>query len=55
MKVCRWCTYYKPDARYRGVIGWCKVKEDTTNIKQACGLFKKGEQHWLQGPKVEEE
>ena len=54
MKVCRFCTNYRPDARYKGVIGWCEVKDDATDVKTTCISFKKGKQMWLQGVPVEE-
>ncbi len=54
MKVCRFCTYYKPDFRYKGVIGWCKIKDDARKVKDTCISFKQGKQEWLQGGEVEE-
>ena len=53
-KLCRFCTYYRPDARYRGVIGVCEIKKEPKKINDACGSWKHGKQVWLQGVEVEE-
>ena len=54
MKVCRFCTNYKPDVRYRGVIGWCKIKDAPQQVKDSCMHFEEGKQEWMQGGPVEE-
>lgn len=53
-KLCRWCTHYEPDERYRGVIGWCKLNDVPTEIVGTCGGFEEGKQKWMCGKDVEE-
>lgn len=47
--VCRFCKHYRPDERYRGVIGFCDMSDNPTSVKDTCYGFEKGEQRWLNG------
>ena len=51
---CRYCGWYRPDERFRGVIGICDVDGGSSSVNGSCDTFVKGEQTWLCGEKVEE-
>ena len=53
-QICRFCTYYRPDERFRGKIGICSLDNNPTMITDTCYEFVKGGQHWLNGEKVED-
>lgn len=54
-KICRFCKYYRPDARYQGVIGVCDANtERLCSVKDECEKFEEGPQRWLQGGEVED-
>ena len=52
IEMCRWCKHYRPDERYRGVIGMCAKKRTPTDVKSKCIDYKKGEQFWMNGEGV---
>ena len=55
-KICRFCKYYRPDARYQGVIGVCDANtEQSRSVKDECEKFEEGPQRWLQGGEVEDD
>lgn len=54
MKICRKCKHYRPDGRYRGVIGICKAKDIGVSVTSTCELFEKGRQRWLSGEEVKD-
>ena len=54
-QICRFCTYYRPDERYRGVIGFCDKYDEPKSVKDTCYDFEKGEQRWMNGERVEED
>lgn len=51
---CRSCRKYRPDARYKGIIGMCEETSKTTEVGAICGSYERGRQKWLQGEEVEE-
>ena len=53
-EICRWCKYYRPDERYRGVIGYCDKTDSPAIVNGTCYDFEKGEQRWMNGERVEE-
>ena len=54
-KICRYCTYYRPDARYQGVIGVCDAgMRAVCSVKDECDKFEEGPQRWLQGGEVKD-
>jgi len=53
--VCRYCKHYRPDERYRGVIGFCDKSDNPTSVKDTCHAFEQGEQKWLSGESVQTE
>lgn len=55
MKICRKCKHYRPDGRYRGVIGICDAKDIGVSVTSTCELFEKGRQKWLSGEEVKDE
>lgn len=55
-KICRFCTYYRPDARYQGVIGVCEANDrQLRSVKDECEKFEEGRQRTLQGDEVNDE
>ena len=54
MKICRKCKHYRPDGRYRGVIGLCDAKDIGVSVTSTCELFEKGRQKWLSGEEVKD-
>lgn len=53
--ICRFCKHYRPDERYRGVIGFCDISDNPTSVKDTCYDFEKGGQRWMNGERVEED
>lgn len=54
-EFCRWCTYYSPNERFRGVIGHCKIHNESTTTTSFCNEFKRGPQTWMSGEEVIDE
>lgn len=54
-QICRFCTNYRPDERYRGVVGFCDKYDEPKSVKDTCYDFEKGEQRWMNGEVVEED
>lgn len=52
--ICRYCRHYRPDERYRGVIGWCEKHDAPAQITDECEEAEKGKQYWLCGKEVKE-
>ena len=52
--ICRWCKYYRPDERYRGVMGWCDRHDSPAVIDSTCEDMTEGAQKWLCGEEVKE-
>lgn len=52
--MCRKCKYYRPDERYRGVIGMCERHNKITDVKTTCKDKEPGKQRWMNGKEVQE-
>lgn len=52
--MCRWCKYYRPDERFRGIIGWCELHDIATDVKSSCEDGEDGAQRWMNGKEVKE-
>ncbi len=53
--ICRFCKSYRPDERYRGVIGKCEKHNVCKSISDTCEEVEDGEQYWLiSGKEVKE-
>lgn len=53
-KLRRYCKDYRPDERYRGVIGWCDKHDAPAQIADTCEDMEEGTQRWMCGKEVEE-
>lgn len=53
-KICRYCTHYRPNERYRGIIGWCDKKDAPAQIADECEDMEEGTQRWMCGEEVKE-
>lgn len=53
-KICRYCKDYRPDERYRGVIGKCDKHGCPKQIADTCEDMEEGTQYWLNGEEVKE-
>lgn len=45
--VCRFCTFYRPDERWRGKMGWCDKHNRASSRGETCVSMKEGKQYWL--------
>jgi len=52
--MCRWCKHYRPDERFRGIIGWCELHDRPTDVKSSCEDGEDGAQRWMNGKEVKE-
>ena len=52
--MCRFCKYYRPDERFKGVIGECEKHERVTDISNTCEAEEEGSQRWMNGEQVKE-
>lgn len=52
--MCRHCKRYRPDERYKGIIGHCDKHNKATDVKSGCDDEEKGTQRWLCGKEVKE-
>ena len=53
-RICKFCKYYRPDERYKGVVGWCDKYDSASDIEYDCCDFKEGKQKWMNGEEVKE-
>lgn len=51
---CRRCKWYRPDERYKGVIGRCDKHKKVTHVSNTCEDAEEGAQHWMCGEEVKE-
>lgn len=53
--ICRFCKSYRPDERYRGVIGDCVKHNVCRSVTDTCEDNEQGKQYWLiSGKEVKE-
>ena len=50
--MCRKCKHYRPDERYKGVIGMCKKHNRPADVKSTCKDKEPGKQRWMSGKEV---
>lgn len=51
---CRRCKWYRPDERYKGVIGWCDKDNHISETTNTCDGGEEGTQYWMYGKEVKE-
>jgi len=52
--MCRVCKYYRPDERFKGVIGECDKHDRVTDVSRGCEQMEEGSQKWMNGKQVKE-